>query len=276
MEERTNQNDAQKRLDAYLEAIKMLMDTESDPRLEDRKTRMLERLNARIDAEEFRHHRAGRILRIVALAASFVLVVALGWWGAESLNRQPQLQSWENTALDVSQITLPDGTSVCLKSGASLTFEESDGCRIAAGILFILASFTDYLDGHIARKHNLITDFGKFIDPVADKLLVLTSLIMMLHLGLMEAWIIIVILCRDLAVDGLRLVAVTQGKVIAASKFGKLKTVSQMVLITVSLLLNLSCFSAWYMIVLSVLAVLLTLLSAVDYFVRNRSVFQTM
>ena len=276
MEERTNQNDAQKRLDAYLEAIKMLMDTESDPRLEDRKTRMLERLNARIDAEEFRHHRAGRILRIVALAASFVLVVALGWWGAESLNRQPQLQSWENTALDVSQITLPDGTSVCLKSGASLTFEESDGCRIAAGILFILASFTDYLAGHIARKHNLITDFGKFIDPVADKLLVLTSLIMMLHLGLMEAWIIIVILCRELAVDGLRLVAVTQGKVIAASKFGKLKTVSQMVLITVSLLLNLSCFSAWYMIVLSVLAVLLTLLSAVDYFVRNRSVFQTM
>ena len=92
----------------------------------------------------------------------------------------------------------------------------------------------------------------------------------------MEAWIIIVILCRELAVDGLRLVAVTQGKVIAASKFGKLKTVSQMVLITVSLLLNLSCFSAWYMIVLSVLAVLLTLLSAVDYFVRNRSVFQTM
>ena len=132
MEERTNQNDAQKRLDAYLEAIKMLMDTESDPRLEDRKTRMLERLNARIDAEEFRHHRAGRILRIVALAASFVLVVALGWWGAESLNRQRQLQSWENTALDVSQIALPDGTSVCLKSGASLTFEESDGCRIAA------------------------------------------------------------------------------------------------------------------------------------------------
>lgn len=132
MEERTNQNDAQKRLDAYLEAIKMLMDTESDPRLEDRKTRMLERLNARIDAEEFRHHRAGRILRIAALAASFVLVVALGWWGAESLNRQPQLQSWENTALDVSQIALPDGTSVCLKSGASLTFEESDGCRIAA------------------------------------------------------------------------------------------------------------------------------------------------
>ncbi len=177
-------------------------------------------------------------------------------------------------------MNLPNKLSIlrvlCIPAIVLLLYLPSDGCRIAAGILFILASFTDYLDGHIARKHNLITDFGKFIDPVADKLLVLTSLIMMLHLGLMEAWIIIVILCRELAVDGLRLVAVTQGKVIAASKFGKLKTVSQMVLITVSLLLNLSCFSAWYMIVLSVLAVLLTLLSAVDYFVRNRSVFQTM
>lgn len=174
-------------------------------------------------------------------------------------------------------MNLPNKLSIlrvlCIPAIVLLLYLPSDGCRIAAGILFILASFTDYLDGHIARKHNLITDFGKFIDPVADKLLVLTSLIMMLHLGLMEAWIIIVILCRELAVDGLRLVAVTQGKVIAASKFGKLKTVSQMVLITVSLLLNLSCFSAWYMIVLSVLAVLLTLLSAVDYFVRNRSVF---
>ena len=177
-------------------------------------------------------------------------------------------------------MNLPNKLSIlrvlCIPAIVLLLYLPSDGCRIAAGILFILASFTDYLDGHIARKHNLITDFGKFIDPVADKLLVLTSLIMMLHLGLMEAWIIIVILCRELAVDGLRLVAVTQGKVIAASKFGKLKTVSQMVLITGSLLLNLSCFSAWYMIVLSVLAVLLTLLSAVDYFVRNRSVFQTM
>ena len=132
MEERTNQNDAQKRLDAYMEAIKMLMETESDPRMEERKARMLERLNARIDADEFRHHRTGRILRIVAVAASIVLVAALGWWGVGSLNRQPSLQSWDNTTLDVRQIALPDGTSVCLKGGASLTFEESDGCRIAA------------------------------------------------------------------------------------------------------------------------------------------------
>ena len=176
-------------------------------------------------------------------------------------------------------MNLPNKLSIlrvlCIPVIVVLLYLESDGCRIAAGILFILASVTDYLDGHIARKHNLITDFGKFIDPVADKLLVLTTLIMLLHLGLMEAWIVIVILCRELSVDGLRMVAVTQGKVIAASKFGKLKTVSQMVLITVSLLLNLSCFHAWYMIALSIIVVLLTVLSAVDYFLKNRSVFQT-
>ena len=176
-------------------------------------------------------------------------------------------------------MNLPNKLSIirvlCIPIIVVLLYIPADGCRLAAGILFILASMTDYLDGHIARKYNLVTDFGKFIDPVADKLLVLTTLIMMQYIGLMEPWIIIVILCRELAVDGLRMVAVTQGKVIAASKFGKLKTVSQMVLITVSVLLDQACFSAWYMTVLSILSVTLTVLSAVDYFVRNRSVFQT-
>ena len=157
-----------------------------------------------------------------------------------------------------------------------LLYLPSDGCRIAAGILFILAATTDFLDGYIARKQNLITDFGKFIDPVADKLLVLTTLIMMLHRGLMEAWIIIVVLSRELAVDGLRMVAVSQGKVIAASMFGKVKTTCQMILIIASVLLNLHVFSTWYMIAMTVIAVSLTLFSAVDYFVRNRSVlFET-
>ena len=145
--------------------------------------------------------------------------------------------------------------------------------QIAAGILFILASVTDYLDGHIARKHNLVTDFGKFIDPVADKLLVLTTLIMLLRCALTEAWVIIVILSRELAVDGLRMVAVSQGKVIAAGKLGKIKTTCQMILIAVTILLNQSAFSAWYMAVLTVAAVVMTLFSAVDYFMKNRSVF---
>ena len=153
-----------------------------------------------------------------------------------------------------------------------LLYQQSDACRIIAGALFIIASLTDFLDGYIARKYNRVTNFGKFIDPVADKLLVLTTLIMLLHRGQTEAWIII-ILCRELAVDGLRLVAVTQGKVIAASPFGKIKTTCQMIMITAAILLNQSAFSTWYMIILTAAAVVMTLFSAVDYFVKNRAVF---
>ena len=154
-----------------------------------------------------------------------------------------------------------------------LLYQQSDACHIIAGALFIIASLTDFLDGFIARKYNLVTNFGKFIDPVADKLLVLTTLIMLLHRGQMEAWIIIIILCRELAVDGLRLVAVTQGKVIAASPFGKIKTTCQMIMITAAILLNQAAFSTWYMIILTVAAVVMTLFSAVDYFMKNRAVF---
>ena len=174
-------------------------------------------------------------------------------------------------------MNLPNRLSIvrvcCIPAIVILLYQNSDACRIIAGILFILASVTDFLDGYIARKYHLVTDFGKFIDPVADKLLVLTTLIMLLHLGLTEAWIIIIILSRELAVDGLRMVAVSKGKVIAASMFGKYKTTCQMIMITVSVLLNVSAFSVWYMVILTVAAVVLTLLSAVDYFVRNRDVF---
>ena len=124
----------------------------------------------------------------------------------------------------------------------------------------------------IARKQNLVTDFGKFIDPVADKLLVLATMIMLVHLRLLDAWIVIVILCRELAVDGLRMVAVGQGKVIAAGPLGKWKTTFQMLMISVMLIFNLSAYGSWPVTVLMVLSVLLTLISGVDYFVRNRSV----
>ena len=148
----------------------------------------------------------------------------------------------------------------------------SDTCRIIAAVLFIIGCLTDFLDGRIARKRNLITDFGKFIDPVADKLLVLTTLIMLIHLGKMPAWIVIVILCRELAVDGLRMVSVTKGKVIAAGPLGKWKTACQMILISAMLILNLSVYEAWPLTVLAAIVVLLTLISAVDYFSRNASV----
>ena len=162
--------------------------------------------------------------------------------------------------------------AVCIPVIVILLYTGEPACRIAAGIIFILACLTDFLDGKIARKYNLVTDFGKFIDPVADKLLVLTTMIMLVHLRMMDAWIVIIILCRELAVDGLRMVAVGQGKVIAAGPLGKWKTACQMVLITVMLVLNLSVWESWPVTALMILAVLLTVISAVDYFVRNRSV----
>lgn len=173
-------------------------------------------------------------------------------------------------------MNLPNKLSIarvlCIPAIVTLLHFPSDGCRIAAAALFILGCVTDFLDGRIARKQNLVTDFGKFIDPVADKLLVLTTLIMLIHLKKMPAWIVIVILCRELAVDGLRLVAVTKGQVIAAGPLGKWKTACQMVLISAMLILNLGAFEAWPLAVLTIVVVTLTLVSAVDYFVRNASV----
>ena len=173
-------------------------------------------------------------------------------------------------------MNLPNKLSVarvlCIPAIVTLLYFEDPTCRLIAAGLFILGCITDFLDGKIARKHNLVTDFGKFIDPVADKLLVLTTLIMLIHLRMMDAWIVILILCRELAVDGLRMVAVTKGKVIAAGPLGKWKTACQMVLISAMLILNLSVWEAWPITVLAGIVVLLTLGSAVDYFVRNASV----
>ena len=173
-------------------------------------------------------------------------------------------------------MTLPNKLSiaraVCIPVIVVLLYLQDPACRIAADIVFILACITDFLDGRIARSRNLVTDFGKFIDPVADKLLVLTTMIMLIHLQLMPAWVVIIVICRELSVDGLRMVAVTQGKVIAAGPLGKWKTACQMVLISVMLILNLSFWSSWPVMVLTGIMVLLTVVSAVDYFVRNRSV----
>ena len=161
---------------------------------------------------------------------------------------------------------------MCIPVIVLLLYFPEPGCRISAGILFIIACITDFLDGKIARKQNLVTDFGKFIDPVADKLLVLTTLIMLVHLRMMEAWIVIIILCRELSVDGLRMVAVTKGRVIAAGQLGKWKTACQMLLISLMLLFNYSVFQVWPITVLTFVVVFLTLFSGIEYFVKNASV----
>ena len=145
--------------------------------------------------------------------------------------------------------------------------------RWAAAGVFAFASFTDFLDGYLARQNNWITVFGKFIDPVADKLLVLSTLVMLTEIDLVPAWMVILILARELSVDGLRMIAISHRKVIAAGPLGKIKTTSQMILILLILCLYLPVFSFAAGIILGIWVCIITLWSGVDYFVRNRNLF---
>ena len=151
----------------------------------------------------------------------------------------------------------------------ALMYMDNRVCSILAAAVFGVAAFTDYLDGHIARKRGLVTDFGKFIDPVADKLLNLSAMVMLTRTALLPHWVVIVILARELCVDGLRMVAVGQGKVIAAGWLGKVKTVSQIVLVLWLLLTQLPVTGNVFSAVIAGWVVVITLWSGVDYFVKN-------
>ena len=136
--------------------------------------------------------------------------------------------------------------------------------------IFIVASLTDLLDGKIARKYNLVTNFGKFMDPLADKMLVCSALICLTALDRLPAWITIVIICRDFVISGFRLVAADNGVVIAASYWGKYKTTFQMIMVCL-LIADLAPLALVTTIV-TWIAVILTIVSLVDYLVKNRSV----
>lgn len=151
----------------------------------------------------------------------------------------------------------------------ALMYPNTPVCNGLAAAVFALAALTDFLDGHIARKNHIVTDFGKFVDPVADKLLVLSALIMLIQQGLMPAWVTVVILARELCVDGLRMVAVTHGQVIAAGKLGKIKTVSQIVLILWLMIARQPVMRSWISGLGTLWVLAITLWSGVDYFVRN-------
>lgn len=141
----------------------------------------------------------------------------------------------------------------------------------AALAVFLIAALTDKLDGHLARKYNLITDFGKFMDPLADKLLVTGAFVILIQLGRIDAWIVFVILAREFAITGLRSIASAQNIVIAASNFGKLKTVSQIVAICI-LMLNNFPFSLLNLpvdIIAIYTTLIITILSGLDYFNKN-------
>lgn len=151
-----------------------------------------------------------------------------------------------------------------------------EGYTIAAFVMFSIASLTDFLDGYLARKYNLVTNFGKFMDPLADKLLVTSALVCFVQLGLLNSWVVIIILSREFIVSIFRAIAAAEGIVIAASWWGKAKTISQMFMVIV-LLLNNYPFE-WLHIpmdqILIYVATILTVISGYDYIVKNKQVLK--
>ncbi len=142
--------------------------------------------------------------------------------------------------------------------------------RIAALIVFCIASFTDFLDGQIARRNNLVTNFGKFMDPLADKLLVCSALICMIELRQLPSWYVITVIAREFIISGFRLVAADNGIVIAASWWGKFKTTFQM-LTVILLILNIPALHTVTLIIAGI-AFVLTLVSLLDYIAKNYKV----
>lgn len=142
--------------------------------------------------------------------------------------------------------------------------------RIAALIVFCIASFTDFLDGQIARRNNLVTNFGKFMDPLADKLLVCSALICLIELGQLPSWYVITVIAREFIISGFRLVAADNGIVIAASWWGKFKTTFQM-LTVILLILNIPALHTVTLIIAGI-AFVLTLVSLLDYIAKNYKV----
>lgn len=180
-------------------------------------------------------------------------------WGYQKMNIANKLT--------LSRIILIPFFMICLQG----TFPYA---RFLALLIFVVASATDWLDGHLARKYNLITKFGQLMDPLADKLLVMAALIGFVENGTLPAWVAVVILARELLISIFRAVAASEGIVIAASKWGKYKTVSQMVMIILMLMNNFPFAAVGIPMdrIFMWLAVALTLISGWDYLYKNRAV----
>lgn len=170
-----------------------------------------------------------------------------------------------------------------------LLFVDGVAAKVAALAIFIIASATDALDGYLAKKYGQITDFGALMDPIADKILILSAFLAFVEMGIVPAWMVVVIIFREVTVTGLRIMALGKGKVISADTGGKHKTVSQVVVIIAILLLIIfkeagpgaSAFwsarteAVWRdtVFVLMLVTVILTLISGVSYLVKNREVY---
>lgn len=167
--------------------------------------------------------------------------------------------------LTIARMILIVPFGVCMLTGAE------GNLRFLALAIFILASFTDLLDGYLARKNNLVTNFGKFMDPLADKLLVSSAMICLVELHRIPAWIVIIIISREFAISGFRLIASDNGIVIAAGWWGKCKTVVQMFMI----MFLIADFGGVFRTVEQILiwaALALTIISLVDYILKNKQV----
>lgn len=142
--------------------------------------------------------------------------------------------------------------------------------RIVATLIFAIASFTDFLDGYLARRDNLVTNFGKFADPLADKILVCSAMIMLVSTGEMPAWAVIIIIAREFTITGFRIIAASENITIAASPLGKFKTVTQLIS-NILLLTGIEKFRPIGMTIFY-LAVVFTVISGADYLIKNKKV----
>ncbi|UQF71957.1 CDP-diacylglycerol--glycerol-3-phosphate 3-phosphatidyltransferase [Vagococcus lutrae] len=171
----------------------------------------------------------------------------------------------------IIMLTVPLNWGVVNLAGTSVAWTQ-----VIAMVIFAVASITDWLDGKIARDRGLVTNFGKFADPLADKMLVMTAFIMLVEQGKAPGWIVAIIVCRELAVTGLRLLLVEDGEVMAAAWPGKVKTMTQMLAI-IFLLIDNAPFNALHLPVATILlyvCLFFTVFSGADYFIKNSHVFK--
>ncbi len=171
--------------------------------------------------------------------------------------------------LTILRIILTFPVILFLQFGNNLLF------AILSLVLFVIASFTDYLDGYYARKYNLISDFGKFLDQISDKFLITATLLMFFYLGMLNIWILLIVVLRDILVSGIRMYAASKDVVIPANYFGKLKTVSQMVLIIfLYFLLVFGIKADLLSILLQLIVGILTAGSGIKYLLDSSNLFK--
>ena len=153
-----------------------------------------------------------------------------------------------------------------------MTYLMGDMSRWIALVIFVVASLTDLLDGKIARKYNLVTTFGKFADPLADKLLVVSAMICLVELGDLDAWIAVIIVAREFIISGFRIIAAEKNVVIAASYWGKFKTTFQMIMVIMLIADIDNVIWQTTAVVITYIALVLTIVSLVDYIMKNKEV----